>query len=65
MAQKTSKPAVPGPEAGDLRRLEEVELEHIRRVLEATGHNHSRSARILGLHRTTLLDKIKKHKLES
>jgi ActR/RegA family two-component response regulator len=48
-----------------LSSLEDVELEHIRRVLEATGYNHSRSARILGLHRSTLLDKIKKYKLES
>ncbi len=52
-------------DANDLPSLEEVALAHIRRVLEATGHNHSRSARILGLHRTTLLDKIKKHGLEN
>ena len=67
-ARAPAKPAGAGqslPEAGDLPSLEEVELEHIRRVLDATGHNHSRSARILGLHRTTLLDKIKKYNLES
>lgn len=49
---------------GPLRTLQDVELEHIKKILEATGHNHSRSARILGLHRTTLLDKIKKFHLE-
>ena len=49
---------------GPLRTLQDVEVAHIKKVLEATGHNHSRSARILGLHRTTLLDKIKKFHLE-
>jgi transcriptional regulator with PAS, ATPase and Fis domain len=44
--------------------LQEVEIAHIRKVLEANDHNHSRSARVLGLHRTTLIDKIKKHGLE-
>jgi DNA-binding NtrC family response regulator len=64
LAQRTATPSSSSEER-DLRSLEEVEIAHIRQVLKATGHNHSRSARVLGLHRTTLLDKIKKHGLES
>jgi transcriptional regulator with PAS, ATPase and Fis domain len=40
--------------------LEQVEANHIRRVLEATGGNKSRTARILGISRQSLLDRLKR-----
>ena len=40
--------------------LQQVEDEHIRAVLRFTGNNHSRSATILGVSRSTLLAKLKK-----
>ncbi|MFO7736613.1 MAG: sigma-54 dependent transcriptional regulator [bacterium] len=38
--------------------LEEVEVEHIKRVLNAAGHNKTRAARILGIDRKTLSRKL-------
>ncbi|MDO9081509.1 MAG: sigma 54-interacting transcriptional regulator, partial [Desulfuromonadales bacterium] len=40
--------------------LQQIEDEHIRAVLRFTGNNHSRSATILGVSRSTLLAKLKK-----
>lgn len=45
------------------RTLEEVEKAHIQRVLEETGWNLSRTARILDIDRTTLYNKIKRYGL--
>jgi DNA-binding NtrC family response regulator len=67
LPHELARGAPSGPPTGDgsiIRTLEEVEIAHIREVLRTTGFNHSRAARLLGLHRTTLLDKIKKHRLE-
>jgi len=50
--------APPRPEP--LRTLREVEMEHIRRVLDATDGNESRAARILGIHRDTLSRKLRR-----
>jgi DNA-binding NtrC family response regulator len=47
--------------AGDS--LEEVELEHIRRVLHEQDWNITRSAQLLGINRVTLYNKIKKYGL--
>ncbi len=44
--------------------LEEVERKHIIKALKYTGGNKSKAAKILGIHRKTLLDKIKKYKIE-
>jgi len=44
----------------ELQNLQQIEDEHIRAVLEFTGGNHSRSAIILGISRSTLLAKLKK-----
>lgn len=41
--------------------LEEVEVEHIKRTLVETGFNQTQAAKILGIDRTTLIAKIKKH----
>ena len=39
--------------------LSELEKEYIRKVLEATGGNKSKAARILGIHPTSLFRKLK------
>ena len=44
----------------DQQNLQQIEDEHIRTVLQSTGGNHSRSAVILGISRSTLLAKLKK-----
>jgi DNA-binding NtrC family response regulator len=41
--------------------LDQVEAGHIRRVLDATGGNKSRAARILGISRQSLLDRLKRY----
>lgn len=43
-----------------MKSLQQVEDEQIRAVLQYTGNNHSRSATILGISRSTLLAKLKK-----
>jgi two-component system, NtrC family, response regulator HydG len=43
--------------------LEEVEKAHIKRVIEETAGNYSRTARILGIDRTTLYNKVKRYGL--
>lgn len=43
----------------DSMSLAEVELRHIRRVLESVGGNKSRAARLLGIDRKTLREKLK------
>jgi len=44
----------------DVRRsLAEIEFEHVRRVLEAVGGNKSAAARILGIDRKTLREKLR------
>jgi DNA-binding NtrC family response regulator len=50
------------PRAG--RSLEEVEQIHIERVLDETSWNLSRSARILGIDRSTLYSKLKRYGLK-
>ncbi len=45
--------------------LEEIEAAHIKRVLEANDNNRSRSARILGIDRKTLIRKIKRYNVEA
>jgi transcriptional regulator of acetoin/glycerol metabolism len=46
--------------AGPLSSLEEVERRHVAAVLSHTGGNVSQSARILGIDRVTLYNKMKK-----
>ncbi len=43
--------------------LEEVERQHIIKVLSSTGNNRSRAARVLGISRSTLGDKLRKYNL--
>ena len=54
------KPTAPSAEPSTIQTLEEVEREHIRRVLHHTGGNLSQAARLLGLNRGTLRWRLKK-----
>ena len=47
--------------AGGFRRLRDLEVQHLRQVLEETRGNKSRAARILGLSRWALQRKLRKH----
>jgi DNA-binding NtrC family response regulator len=49
------------PKAGTLASLEEVEKRHVAVVLAHTGGNVSQSARILGIDRVTLYNKMRKY----
>jgi len=50
--------AGPEPAEGELQTLAEMERKYIHKVLAATGRNKTRAAKILGISRTTLRDKI-------
>jgi len=52
-----------GGPAEELLPLSEVEKEHIERVLRATGWNKAKSARLLGISKPTLYDKIRNYDL--
>jgi len=49
--------------SGDLPPLADIERDHIARVLKATGWNKARSARVLGISKPTLYDKIRNYDL--
>src|SRR5512135_2296812 len=49
------------PKAGTMASLEEVEKRHVAAVLSHTGGNVSQSARILGIDRVTLYNKMRKY----
>jgi DNA-binding NtrC family response regulator len=54
------RPAAAAPAA---QRLEEIEKSHIRRTLSESGWNIARSAKVLGIDRSTLYNKIKRYQL--
>ena len=56
--------AAPGEQAGDLVSLEELEREHVARVLAATGGHKAHASEILGVSRPRLNRLLKKHGLE-
>jgi len=57
--ERASRPSDAGHnESGELQPLDEVEREHILRVLESTGGNKVQAARILGFDRRTLYRKL-------
>jgi DNA-binding NtrC family response regulator len=57
--------AAPGqPGGGALPSLDEVEKKHIAAVLASTGGNVSASARVLGIDRVTLYNKMRKYALK-
>ena len=49
-----------GSAEGDLKTLEQVELDYIEQVVRACKHNQARAARVLGIGRNTLWRKLKK-----
>ncbi|MCP4213158.1 MAG: sigma-54-dependent Fis family transcriptional regulator [bacterium] len=51
-------------QGGPLKSLQEVEKEHIKKVLTHTRNNKTQSAKILGISRVNLIAKIKKYELE-
>lgn len=56
-------PSAPSPVSPAARRLDEVEREAIAVALHAANDNRTEAARRLGIARSTLLEKIKKHGL--
>jgi DNA-binding NtrC family response regulator len=65
-AIRTRMDAAPAPspaEGGRLPTLEELELEHIRSVLEATGGHRGNAAKILGISERNLYRKLSEHRL--
>jgi DNA-binding NtrC family response regulator len=54
----------PKPNANQQLSLAEVEESHILSVLESTGWNKSQTARVLGISRQGLLDRLKRMKVE-
>lgn len=52
-------------ESQDIRSLEEVERDYIQKALTTTQHNISRTARLLGIDRKTLYEKIRRYGLET
>lgn len=55
---------LPPEHSSMLGSLEQLEREHIQKVLQASGNNLSRAAEILGITRSTLYSKIRKYQLE-
>jgi DNA-binding protein Fis len=47
------------------RTLEDVEKEHILKILEETGGNQMKASQVLGINRKTLYKKIKKYSIFS
>jgi two-component system response regulator AtoC len=61
LLQKNSPLVISSPADYTLR---EVETRHIRDVLNDTGGNYSHAAKILGISRVTLYNKVKKYKID-
>jgi Nif-specific regulatory protein len=57
-------PPGPGPAADGIPTLEEVEREHVRRVLDRTGGNVTEAARLLGIARNTLYARMERFGIE-
>ncbi|MDZ7263937.1 MAG: sigma-54 dependent transcriptional regulator [candidate division KSB1 bacterium] len=52
------------PSSHEIKRLDQLEREHILRTLKATDWNRSKTARLLGIDRKTLYDKIKRYDIK-
>jgi DNA-binding NtrC family response regulator len=48
----------------DIRTLADMERDYIIRVLVSVGGNRSETARLLGISRSTLIEKIKRYQIE-
>jgi len=53
-----------GPLDMSLKTLEDVEKDHIKKILSYTGGNKTKAAQILGISRVNLISKAKKYKLD-
>ncbi len=61
---ENTKAQVDTYKGGPLPSLQEVEKQHIRKVLGHTKNNKTQAAKILGISRVNLISKIKKYQLE-
>jgi transcriptional regulator with PAS, ATPase and Fis domain len=57
-------PMLSGASSVSFQSLREVEKRHIREVLESTNWNKKKAAEILGIHRSTLYEKISEYDLQ-
>lgn len=57
-------PSLADPTTVSYQSLREIERQHIVRVLEAVKWNKKKAAEMLGIHRSTLYEKISEHQLE-
>jgi two-component system, NtrC family, response regulator len=48
-----------------LKTMQDVEKDHIKKILGYTGGNKTKASQILGISRVNLLSKVKKYRLES
>ena len=60
---KSTKHTFNGGEGFEMRSIQEMEKEHIRKVLEHTDGNRTRAAEVLGISRVNLIAKIKKYEI--
>ena len=60
LASQRGAPEAQGAADGELKTLEQVELDYIHQVVRACKHNQARAARVLGIGRNTLWRKLKK-----
>jgi DNA-binding NtrC family response regulator len=60
----SSSPSLFHPTGGRYKSLDEIEKEYIKSVLQAQYRNKSKTAKILGIDRKTLMAKIKKYNLD-
>jgi len=63
LAEFPQELTIPAPSEG--RTLEDLERYHIGKLLEETGGNIVRTAKILGIHRMTLYNKLKKYGIDA
>ncbi len=64
-AKSTDDPAAPPEDGSTTKSLEEIEREHISRVLKHTNSNKTRAAKILGISRVSIIAKIRKYGIKT
>ncbi len=60
---KSAKHSYSGSDGLELKSIQEVEKEHIKKILDHTEGNRTRAAEVLGISRVNLIAKIKKYEL--
>jgi DNA-binding NtrC family response regulator len=56
--------AISPPDSAEVESLEAAERRHLALVLRHTGGNKRKAAQLLGISRSTLLNKVRKYRLE-